>query len=173
MDASAPMLEVARAKMPDVPLVQADMLSFDLGRRFDAAICMFGATGHLPDEPALVAAVAEITRHLTPGGVVILEPWLTPDMYQPGRVSGMLIDQPDLKIARMSVGRLVNGRAVLAMHHLVATPDGVDHFVETLDMTLFPHASYERAMEAASLQVWFDPKGPMDRGMFIGQLPPL
>jgi SAM-dependent methyltransferase len=171
VDASGPMLAVAREKLPGVPLEQADMLGFDLGRTFDAVVCMFGATGHLPDEAALGTAVARIARHLEPGGVAILEPWLTPEKYTAGRVSGLMVDQPELKVARMSVGRVEDGRAVMDLHHLVATPSGVEHFVERLDMTLFPHEAYARALDAAGLRVEFDPQGPMDRGLFIGVSP--
>jgi hypothetical protein len=57
---------------------------------------------------------------------------------------------------------------LLDMHHLVGTPDGVEYFVEHLELTLFPRESYRAAMAAAGLAVEFDPQGPMGRGLFIG-----
>ncbi len=171
LDASLPMLEIARRKLPDVALHQADMRTFNLGRVFDTAICMFGAMGHLRDEDELLAAIRQIARHLGPGGVLIVEPWLTPDVFAPGRVSGLFVDEPELKIARMSVGRRQGRLAVLDMHHLIATPAGVEHFVERLGLTLFPHEAYRSAMTAVGLSVEFDPQGPMGRGLFVATLP--
>jgi len=171
LDASLPMLEIARRKLPGVPLHQDDMRNFDLGRLFDAAICMFGATGHLRDEDELLSAVRQIARHLEPGGVLIVEPWLTPEAYVPGRVSGLFVDEPEMKISRMSVGRREGRLAVLDMHHLIATPAGVEHFVERLELTLFPHEAYRSALAAAGMSIAFDPQGPMGRGLFVGRLP--
>lgn len=169
VDVSPAMLEVARVKLPDVPLQQADMRTLDLRRTFDAVICMFGATGHLADEAQLAMAIERMARHLVPGGVLLVEPWLVPEVYRAGHIASRFVDEPELKIARMNVGRLEAGRAILDLHHLVATPDGVEHFVERLDMALFPHEAYRRAMEAVGLEVEFDPKGPMDRGLFMAQ----
>ncbi len=171
VDASLPMLEIARRKLPGVPLHQADMRTFDLGRVFDAAICMFGAMGHLRDEEELLAAIRQIARHLEPGGVLIVEPWLPPDVFVAGRVSGLFVDEPDLKIARISVGRREGRVGVLEMHHLIGTPTGVEHFVERLDMTLFSLEAYRSAMAAVGMSVEFDPQGPMGRGLFVGTLP--
>lgn len=170
LDASPAMLAVARAKLPDVTFHQGDMRTLNLGKRFDAAICMFGATGHLEDEHELATAIRHIAHHLEPGGVLIVEPWLTPDVFREGRVSGLFVDEPELKLARMSVGRLEHGKAVLDMHHLVATPSGVESIVEPLRMTLFRTEAYRAAMEAASLRVEFDPEGPMGRGLFVATL---
>jgi len=170
LDASLPMLEIARRKLPGVPLHQADMRTFDLGRVFDGAICMFGAAGHLRDEDELLAAVRQIARHLEPGGVLIVEPWLTPEVFVPGRVSGLFVDEPELKIARISVGQREGRVGILELHHLIATPAGVEHFVERLEMTLFPHEAYRSALTAAGMSVAFDPQGPMGRGLFVARL---
>jgi SAM-dependent methyltransferase len=170
LDASLPMLEIARRKLPGVPLHQADMRTFDLGRVFDAAICMFGATGHLRDEDELLAAARQIARHLEPGGVLIVEPWLTPEVFVPGRVSGLFVDEPEVKIARISIGQREGRVGILELHHLIGTPAGVEHFVERLEMTLFPHEAYQSALTAAGLSVDFDPQGPMGRGLFVGRL---
>lgn len=171
LDASADMLAVAREKLPGVPLHQADMRSFDLGRRFDAVVCLFSAIGHLADEVELGAAMRCIARHLVPGGVALIEPWLTPETFLPDRAHGLYVDQPDVKLARINVSRVSGRTSILDMHHLVGTPQGVEYFVEHLELTLFPLDGYRGAMADSGMTVRFDPAGPTGRGLFIGLVP--
>jgi SAM-dependent methyltransferase len=171
MDAAPEMLEVARAKLPDVRFYSGDMRSFDLGETFDAVLCMFGATGHLADEAELGLAIGRMAAHLAPGGVLLIEPWLAPEAVKPGHVTGLFVDEPQFKLARMSVSVPNGDRLILEMHHMVATPDGVEHFVERLDMALFPHDAYRSAFAAAGLTAEFDPQGPMGRGLFTAVKP--
>jgi len=171
IDASPEMLAVAREKLPGVLLHQADMRTFDLGRTFDAAVCLFSAIGHLSDEAELDAAARRVVRHLEPGGVFLLEPWLTPEAYSPGGVHGLFVNESVTKLARINVSQLSGRTSVFDMHHLVGTPAGVEHFVEHLELTLFPLDSYRAALVAAGMTVGFDPDGPSGRGLFIGSLP--
>jgi SAM-dependent methyltransferase len=76
------MLEVAVGRLPGVPLHEVDMLTMDLGRRFDAVTCLFSSIGYAHTPERLQAAVATMARHLEPGGVLVLEPWLWPDMIR-------------------------------------------------------------------------------------------
>jgi ubiquinone/menaquinone biosynthesis C-methylase UbiE len=76
IDSSAGMLRVARAKVqgrPSLTFLRADMRRFDLGRRFDAALCMDGAFTHLLTERDLLAHLRTVRRHMTPGGVYAFE----------------------------------------------------------------------------------------------------
>jgi len=76
IDSSARMLRVARAKARghrNPAFVRADMRRFDLGRTFDAAICMDGAYTHLLTERDLLAHLRTVRRHLSPGGVHVFE----------------------------------------------------------------------------------------------------
>ena len=76
IDSSAGMLRVARRKArgrSNLALVRADMLSFDLGRTFDAAICMDGAFTHLLTEADLLRHFRTVRRHLGPEGVYAFE----------------------------------------------------------------------------------------------------
>jgi SAM-dependent methyltransferase len=171
LDSAAEMLEIARAKLPGVLLHLGDMRRFDLGHTFDAAICMFGAMGHLDTAEEVAQAVACIARHLEPGGVLIVEPFLTPDRFMSGRPSGRFIDEENLKLARVALGRREGDKAILDMHHLIATPDGVESFVERMVLTLFPLDVFRQAMSAVGMSIDFDPKGPMDRGLFVCTLP--
>src|SRR3989475_4221084 len=76
IDSSAGMLRVARMKArarPGPAFVRADMRRFDLGRSFDAAICMDGAFTHLLTERDILAHLRTVRRHLSPDGVYVFE----------------------------------------------------------------------------------------------------
>jgi SAM-dependent methyltransferase len=76
IDSSAGMVRVARRKARGVPglaFVRGDMRRFDLGRRFDAAVCMDGAFTHLLTERDLLAHLRAVRRHLAPDGVYAFE----------------------------------------------------------------------------------------------------
>jgi SAM-dependent methyltransferase len=85
VDASPAMLAVLRAKNPpaNLELVEARMETFDLGRRFRLVTSPFRAFLHLLDVEAQLATLANIRRHLAPGGAFafdIFDPklaWLT------------------------------------------------------------------------------------------------
>jgi len=71
VDASPAMLAALRAKNPppNLELVEARMETFDLGaRRFRLVTAPFRAFLHLLDVPSQLAALANIRRHLAPGG---------------------------------------------------------------------------------------------------------
>jgi ubiquinone/menaquinone biosynthesis C-methylase UbiE len=71
LDASPAMLAALRAKNPpaNLELVEGRMESFDLGaRRFPLITCPFRAFQHLLDMPAQLAALANVRKHLSPGG---------------------------------------------------------------------------------------------------------
>ena len=72
VDASPSMLAALRAKNPPptLELFEGRMESFDLGdRRFRLVTSPFRAFQHLLDVPAQLAALANIRRHLLPGGL--------------------------------------------------------------------------------------------------------
>jgi len=47
LDYSPDMLRVARAKLPDLPIHEGDMRTFDLGMTFDVVLCLFSAIGYM------------------------------------------------------------------------------------------------------------------------------
>ena len=71
----------------------------------------------------------------------------------------------------MSISNRKGNLSVLDMHHLVATPKGIDYFVEHLELGLFAKAEYRDAFRDAKLETTYDPEGLMGRGLYIGTLP--
>src|SRR5580704_6923916 len=106
IDLTPEMLEVARSRLPELTFHQGDMRTFDLGRRFDVVTCLFSSIGYMKSPLDLRAAIINMARHLQPGGVLIIEPWLTEQTWQPGGIQALSVDKPDFKIARMNTTSL-------------------------------------------------------------------
>lgn len=171
LDISQELLEIARQKNPQVLFHQGDMTDFDLGRRFDVVTCLFSSIGYVKTLENAARAVACMTRHLVPGGILIIEPWFTPDTWHTPSVHAVFIDELDLKIARVNTS-FVDGRlSYFDLHYLIGTLEGTEHFVERHELGLFEMDELRTVFAEAGLEVTYDTEGLTGRGVFIGQLP--
>ncbi len=170
IDVSPSMLEVARRKLPGVPLHEGDMRTFALERRFDVITSLFSAIGYVRSVAELDGAIARMAEHLAPGGLLAVEPWLYPDQWRPGaKVHGnILVDADDFKLARFCVSSTRDRFAVTPMHHLVATLDGVEHFVETHELFLAEPSEIEHAFVTAGLSDVRYVPDVLVRGLWLG-----
>jgi ubiquinone/menaquinone biosynthesis C-methylase UbiE len=168
LDISQPMLRLARKKHPDIVFHHGDMVKFKLKKQFDAVTCLFSAIGHLKTKHKLGLAIRNMARHAKPGGLVIVEPWFTPEQYIIGWLSANFVDQPKLKIARIGISKARGKLSIQNLHHLVGSQDRVEHFVEKLVMGLFTQDEYLDAFRRAKLETVYDPEGLMGRGLYIG-----
>lgn len=169
LDLDTEMLSIARERCPNITFHHADMVDFDLDRQFDAVVCLFSSIGYAKTVERMRRAVETMSRHLVPGGVLIVEPWLTPDVYETGNPHATFVDQPELKIARMNVSEEEAGVAILDFHYLVATSEGIEFFTERHEAGLFTHEEYMDAFRDAGLDVTYDPEGLIGRGLYIGR----
>ena len=169
VDIEPGLLEVARTRLPNVPLINADMRTFDLGRTFDAVTCLFSSIGYLVDLDDLSAAVARMAAHLAPGGVLVVDGWIKPDAWWPGiNVHALAATSDALAATRVSRTWRDGDRTHLEMRYLIATPDGFDEAQEAHVLTLFSDEEYRHAFRAAGLEpdVVDSPMGP-DRDRYV------
>jgi SAM-dependent methyltransferase len=171
VELSAPMLAQARRKLPDVPLHHGDMRDFDLGRRFDAVCCMFSSIGYMASSAELNAATARMAAHVAPGGLLIVEQWLTPDVWRDGYLSQESHRDGDRVVVRMAHSGTDGRRSLIRMHYLLGDPSGIRHFEDRHDLTLFTHEEYELALTLAGGRVTFSPGGPTGRGLYLAVIP--
>lgn len=169
LDLDAKQLEEARQRNPEIAFHQGDMRSFDLGCPFDAVTCLFSSIGYAGSVEGLNQAIASMARHLNPGGVLLVEPWFSPGVWQNNRPHALFIDEPDLKVARMNASRQEGRESVLEFHYLIATPQGVEYFTEELRLFLFTPEEYLKAFRGAGLEVEHDPQGLTGRGLYVGK----
>jgi SAM-dependent methyltransferase len=167
IDLSEEMLAVARRRCPDVDFWQADMTAIDLGRRFDVVTCLFSAVAYVRTVERLDEAVARMAAHLGPDGLLLLEPWLSPERYWVGHLAVNHAERDGVSVSWMYVQELVDGCSRFDIHYLVGSPQGVVHFEERHEMGLFTDDEYVAALRAAGLQTAYDPEGLFGRGLYV------
>lgn len=170
LDLDPELLAIARERLPAVALHEGDMRDFDLGRRFDVVTCLFSSIGYAKAEPELRSAIAAMARHLEPGGLLLVEPWLTPERYETPHLGSLYVKEDDLAIARMNVAERGDGTSVMVFDYLVGTPERVEHFSEEHELGLFTVEQMLGAFRAAGLEAEHDPEGLMGRGLYVATL---
>ena len=101
----------------------------------------------------LPRAAACLARALAPGGLALVEPWVRPDGFTPGRPQLVVVDTPWLKVCRQVLPRREGDLAVLDFHHLVSGPGLPPTLVRSTDrLHLRPDATLFAALEGAGLR---------------------
>lgn len=170
-DLSAEQVEGAKHRLPDARVEVADMTDFDMGKQYDAVVCLFSSIGYLQTTDRLNQAITLFAAHTKPGGIVIVEPWLPPERFETGHVTLDAKTNERMSVARMGHSSIEDGLSVLTMHHMVGTSEGVDHFVEVHKLAMFTDEDFTEAFQAAGLEVEIDPEGLTGRRLCIGKKP--
>lgn len=166
VDSSPSMLAHARRRLPGADFYECDMRALDLPERFDAVVCLFAAIGTMPDVVALRLAITRMGAHLKPGGVLIVEPWVTSEAWSGDRVRTDLME--DAGIARVVRLWRRGEVSVLEMHHFLDWPSAPRYLLARHELRLFAIEDYVSAIQACGLVAHHDEVGLTGRGLFIG-----
>lgn len=175
-DSSTEMLTIASSRLgAEVLIAEADLRTLDLGRTFDVVTCLFSSIGHVADVDELDRAVAAMAAHVAPGGMLVIEPWLTPDVVVPGGIRDLVTARtPDGVVARAGSSREDGEVLVVSFAWAVATASGTATLEESHRMPLFTRERYLQAVEAGGLEAsWLEevPGMGLGRGLLLGRRP--
>lgn len=168
LDADPEMLRIARERVPEGRFHEADMANWHIDRQFDIITCLGSSLAAVCTADRLASAFASMERHLAPGGIVLFDEFFTAGQWRPGTLSAIFVDEPDLKIARMSTSERHDDLAILNMAYLVATPEGIEHMTERHELGLFDMDAYEAAFSACGLREVAD-AAPMLKGVYTNR----
>jgi ubiquinone/menaquinone biosynthesis C-methylase UbiE len=167
VDLDSELLEIARTRAPTASFRQCDMLDFDLGQTFEVVTCLFGSVAYTETVDRLTQAIHTMARHVSPGGLLLVEPFFAPENWVKGSPHALFVDEPDLKLARMNVAERDGDVAVMEFHYLVSTPGDVSYFTEVHRLGLFTDQQYRGALAAAGMSIDRDEEGLMGRGLYV------
>jgi len=171
LDLNPELIEIARQRNPEIHFNEGNMIDFNLGRKFDLITCLFSSIGYVKTLENLSKAITAMADHLIPGGLLLVEPWFTPDQWTPDTVHALFIDEPNLKIARVNTSYAEGRLSYFDLHYLIGTPQKTEHFVESHELGLFEKGEMEAALSDAGLQVAFHEEGLIGRGLYIARKP--
>ncbi len=167
VDASGEMLAIAADRLEGVPLHRGDIRTFALDRTFDVVTCLFSSIGYLRPEIEMRRAVANLSRHVATGGLLIIEPWVSPDSWHRDDVHIDTVERDGW--VQMTSARRRGTTTFLDIHQLVSSPTGITHRSERHVLELYTSRQYRLAMEWVGMDVEHDPTGLTGRGLFIGR----
>lgn len=101
-----------------------------------------------------------------------MEPFFEPEEFIPGPHRALSAEGDGRQVARMSWGEVRDGRAHVEFHYMVGHPEGIEHFSELHEISLFRRTDYLKAFREAGLEVEHDERGLMGRGLFLGVAAP-
>jgi len=167
------MLDVAREKLRDVRLFRADMCEHVEDPPADALVCAFSSIGYAYPETRLHAAIRCFADSVRPGGVVLVEPWITPENFHDGAPHLQTYEDDDIKLARSVVSRVEGRMSVLDMHWLVARRnEEVEHFVDRHELMMTTQEEMLAAFASAGLDARHHVVSETDdRGVYVAKKP--
>jgi ubiquinone/menaquinone biosynthesis C-methylase UbiE len=170
LDGSRDMLRIALRRLPGVSLVLGDMRTFRLRRRFDVVSCLFSAIGHLSTPRDVRKTFANFARHLNPGGVAIVEPWIERSAFHPGFIHLRTHTDTDVTIARLAYSSRHGNRSRIQYHFLIGRPGrGIRYYEETDEGLLLSRSELLQLMKSAGLRPYFLARGFLPgRGLVVG-----
>lgn len=176
VDLSEQQLEGARKRLPNVTFIQGDMRNFDLHHQFDIVTCLFSSIGYVYPYEQMEKAIENMTAHIKPGGILLVEPWLQPGTFRPNQPPKTYIASLPDKHLKMTVVtsdfRLDGNISSMKMHHILEQPGGTEEFTEEHRMALYTPQEFRKAFKTAGLSLLLhDQQGLDERGLFIGRKP--
>ncbi len=170
LDLDAAFVRIARLKHPAGRFFEADMGDFRLPHRYDAVMCLFSSIGYLMTLDRVTRALTCFRDHLTPGGIVIVEPWFGPGGLDPNRVSKSTGEKDGIHVTRSS-RVAVDGRVSrLFFDYEITDSSGTRAVSETHELGLFTTSELLDAFRQAGLDTTFDPRGLTDRGLVVAKV---
>jgi SAM-dependent methyltransferase len=157
----------AQRKNPAGKFVVADMTEFHLEETYDAVVCLFSSIGYARTLKTLARTLTQFAKHVRPHGVVVIEPWLSPDDFEVGRIDIATAENEDTKLCRLSHTSRAGRCSIVRLEYLSATVDGIQHVSESHELALVTRQEMLDAFNEADLEAEYRDPGFCGRGLYV------
>jgi SAM-dependent methyltransferase len=171
LDLDPAFVRIASEKHPAGRFFEADMSNFQLPYRYDAVLCLFSSIGYLRTLERVAAALRCFKQHLAARGVILVEPWFPPGVLDLKHVARNTGEANGVSITRFSRVEVEGRLSRLHFDYEITEPSGTRHASEIHELGLFTTAELLQTFQGVGLDVIHDPKGLIDRGIYIARAP--
>ena len=169
VDLDPAFVRIAANKHPEGRFVVADMCDFDLGRQYDAVLCLFSSIGYVRTLERVTRAIGCFRAHLAPAGVIVVEPWFAPGVMQDGYVAHNVGERDGIRVERRARTEIAGPISRLHFDYDVDDHGRRTHASEVHELGLFTAGEMRSAFEANDLVVEHDPHGLTGRGLYVAR----
>lgn len=169
LDLDPALVRIAQAKVPSGEFRTADMTDFELGRKYDAVLCLFSSIGYVRTLENVQRTLAHFRRHTAPDGIVVVEPWFTPDALESGRIYLKTAESDALTVCRMSHMQVEGRLSKLCFEYLIGRSDGIERASEVHELGLFTVDEMLGCFSAAGLTAEYNSEGLYGRGLYVAR----
>jgi SAM-dependent methyltransferase len=170
VDLSPAFIAIASVKHPAGRFVVGDMSDFELGRRYDAVLCLFSSIGYLRTLDRVAAAFACFRKHLTDEGVLLVEPWFGPGVLDPAQVSRNRGEAGGVTVDRVSRVEVDGRMSRLLFDYEITDRAGTRRASEVHELGLFTNDELLEEFRKAGFHPEHDPHGLIGRGFYVARV---
>ena len=168
VDLDHEMLAIARERVPAAIFYAGDMCDFALDVEYDVVACLFSSIGYARTVERMNRAVANMASHVLSGGILVVEPWITPESWIVGKIHSSTVETDEFVVTRMMVAEPVE-RGRVVFEYMIGGSNGISRVSETHEMGWFTHLEYVSAFKKAGLTAEHIQPGLTGRGLYIGR----
>ena len=153
-DVTPEMLALSRTLNPECEHVEGDMRTLRLGREFDV-VFVHDAIGYLTTEDDLRAGIETAALHVRQGGVVVLTPDATTEIFKPSTDHGGHDGDYGRSLRYLEWTHPANGSTYDVDYLIITRGPGEEERVvrDRHTLGLFPEATWKRLIEDAGLEL--------------------
>jgi SAM-dependent methyltransferase len=170
LDLDPAFVRIAQQKLPNSSIFEGDMSKLDVPQRYDLILSLFSSIAYVRTLERVRQTLARFFAHLNPGGLVLVEPWFTPDAIHSGRSIAKTFETEGVTICRMSHIDVEGRLSHLRFEYLIGRDTGIEHASETHELRLFTIEEMKACFVAAGFSAEFDSDGLCGRGLYIARV---
>ena len=167
LDLNKELIEIAKAKNHECNYHIGNMIDFEIDKSYNAIICLYGSVGYTKSLKNLSRMIACCKKHLNKNGLLIIEPWYSPDNWKANSIHTISVKTEFISITRMGFG---NKNGDIVFHYLIGENEkGIEYFTETYKFGLFTHKELMQIFHENRLNTIFMKNTVQKRGLYIGK----
>jgi len=169
LDLEPEFVSIAQHKNQRGRFYHANMIDFQIEKTYDVVLCLFSSIGYVRTSENVVQTLRTFKKHTTTAGLIIVEPWLKPEQWTPGKLFLNTVEDDKLKICRMSYSERTGNISRINFEYLVGRENGITHLTEVHELGLFTEAEMKACFHTAGLTYDYDPQGLTGRGLYVAK----